>query len=470
MGQAVSVSHFERSLSLPISRTQLFAWHQRPGAFQRLAPSWEQLEIVEQSGSIQDGDLLHFRVRKGPFAMSWVARHEDFVAGHQFVDVAERGPFASWRHVHSFEDEGQGSRLRDAVTYRLPLHRLTHPLVGARVEAMLEQMFRQRHVRTANDLRRHQAAAARGRVPMRVAITGASGLVGRDLQAFLTTGGHTVLPLVRRPPGPGELHWDPATQQIDAAGLEGLDAVVHLAGESVIGRWTADKRRRIRGSRVEGTRLLCEALAGLERKPKVLVCASAIGIYGDGGDTLLDEQAGVGQGFLAEVTRDWEAATSPATAAGIRVVQLRIGIVNSGHGGALAQLRLPFSLGVGGPVGTGRQWQSWIDLDDLIGVIDHAILNQELRGPVNAVAPAPVRQREYAKTLGRVLRRPALLPLPAGLMRALFGALADEALLAGQRVSCQRLLDSGFEFDFPTLENSLRHQLGRARADVDPTG
>ncbi|WP_244923858.1 TIGR01777 family oxidoreductase [Enhygromyxa salina] len=459
------MSTFERSVSVPAPRAELFAWHQRPGAFERLAPSWERIEIVSRTGDIRDGDRLHFRVRKGPIGLPWVARHEGFVAGHQFVDVAERSPFASWRHVHTCEDEGEGSRLRDAVTYRLPLHGLTHPLVGARVEAMLEQMFHQRHARTVHDLRRHQAAAARGCGPMRVAITGASGLIGTELQAFLTTGGHAVAPVVRRPPKPGanEVQWDPATQLLDPAGLEGLDAVVHLAGEPVLGRWTAAKRHRIRSSRVEGTQLLCEALARLEHKPRVLICASAIGIYGDAGDCVLDEEAGVGSGFLAKVTRDWEAATRPAIDAGIRVVALRIGIVNSGHGAALAQLRLPYSLGLGGPVGDGGQWHSWIDLDDLVGVIHHAIVCDELRGPVNAVAPAPVRQRDYARILGRVLRRPSRLRLPATLVRAMFGELADEVLLASARVGCRRLLDSGFEFDLPTLEDSLRHQLGRAR-------
>ena len=267
--------------------------------------------------------------------------------------------------------------------------------------------------------------------------------------------------MVRRPPAADELRWDPARGEIDRAGLEGLDALVHLAGESVAGRWTAAKKRRIKDSRVLGTRLVCEALAQLEHKPRVLVCASAIGVYGDAGDTELTEDSASGEGFLAEVVREWEAATEPARAAGIRVVLLRTGIVTSARGGALERLRLPFSLGLGGPIGGGRQWQSWIDLDDLIGVIHHAIHCDALRGPVNAVAPEPVRQAEFARTLASVLRRPSLLPLPAAIVRAVFGEFGREALLASQRVSSTRLRESGFEFDFPTLEASLRHQLGR---------
>jgi uncharacterized protein (TIGR01777 family) len=276
--------------------------------------------------------------------------------------------------------------------------------------------------------------------------------------------------MVRHPPGPGELRWDPSTypneHEIDQAGLEGLDAVVHLAGESIAGRWTADKRERILASRVHGTRLLCETLAKLDRKPEVLVCASAIGFYGDRREALLDETASPGAGFLAEVARAWEAATEPARAAGIRVVSLRIGIVTSARGGALGQLRLPYSLGFGGPVGDGRQWQSWIDLDDLVGVIHHAIHSQALSGPVNAVAPNPVRQKTFARTLGRVLRRPAILPLPAAVVTTLLGQPGRELLLASQRVACDRLLESGFEWDFPMLEASLRHQLGRVDADA----
>ena len=459
---------FERTLQLPVSRAELFAWHARPGAFERLAPSWERLEIVAQTGGIEDGARLHFRLRAGPFGIPWVARHQDYVAGHQFVDVAERSPFAAWSHLHAFSELGDaadgangGSELRDRVDYRLPLDRLAWPLAGRAVERTLARMFHQRHVRTANDLRRH--AAVRDRGPLRVAISGASGLVGTALRAFLTTGGHTVAPLVRRAdPHAGAIVWDPERGLLDPAALEGFDAVVHLAGESIAERWTPAKRERIRSSRVAGTRTLCEALARLERKPEVLVCASAIGFYGDAGEAELDEEASVGSGFLAEVTRAWEDATAPAREAGIRVVNLRIGVVLSGHGGALAKLRLPFSLGLGGPVGNGRQWQSWIDLDDLVGVVHHALFTRELSGPVNAVAPAPVRQRELAATLGRVLRRPAFLPLPAAVVRGLFGELGREVLLASQRVSSERLRASGFAFDFPTLEASLRHQLGRA--------
>lgn len=450
------VQHFERSLELPVTRDELFAWHARPGAFERLAPSWERMRVVEQRGGIEDGARLHFVLRKGPLAIHWVARHQGYVAGEKFEDVAERSPFRRWTHVHAFTALGPGrARLDDRIDYAAPFGALAKPIVAP----MLARMFRQRHMRVANDLRRH---LGEGRLaPMKIALTGASGMLGTELAAFLRTGGHTVVPLVRRAGASEGIAWDPAKGTIDAAALEGFDAVVHLAGETVGQRWTPEVKQRVMDSRVNGTRLLCEALAACQRKPPVLICASAIGVYGDTGEGWVDERSGPGAGFLSEVCQAWEQASEPARRAGIRVVDLRIGVVLSPRGGALAQLLLPASLGLGGPLGGGRQYLGWIDLDDLLGAILHAIRCDSLRGPVNAVSPDPVTQREFAKSLGRVLRRPAFLPLPAFVVRALFGEMGKEVLLAGQRVRPTKLLESGFRFDFPQLEDCLRHELGR---------
>lgn len=299
---------------------------------------------------------------------------------------------------------------------------------------------------------------------MKVLLSGSSGLVGSALVPFLTSGGHQVVRLVRSQPRAegSEVRWDPEAGDIDAAGLKGLDAAVHLAGESIAaGRWTAAKKARILESRVKGTRLIAEALAGLEQPPKVLVSASAIGYYGDRGEETLREESGSGSAFLSEVCRQWEAATEPATAAGIRVVNLRFGIILSLAGGALPRLLTPFRLGVGGRLGSGRQFMSWIAIDDVIGVILHALTTEALRGPVNAVVPQPVTNREFTKTLGRVLGRPTLFPLPAFAARLALGEMADELLLASQRVESARLTASGYQFRFPDLESALRHLLGK---------
>ncbi len=301
---------------------------------------------------------------------------------------------------------------------------------------------------------------------MKVLVSGSSGLIGGALLARLTGKGLDVNTLVRRPAVNGrDVRWDPAARSLQGGDLEGFDAVVHLAGESIAeGRWTDAKMRRIRDSRVEGTRFLCEKLASLARKPKVLVCASAIGFYGDRSDEALDERDAPGPGFLAGVCKEWEDACEPARAAGIRVVNLRIGVVLSKDGGALAKMLVPFQLGLAGKIGNGRQWMSWIELEDVVSAIHHALVTDSLEGPVNAVSSRPVTNTEYTKTLGRVLSRPTIFPLPAPAARLAFGKMADELLLASTRVEPKALLATGFEFRHADLEGALRAALGKDSA------
>lgn len=292
--------------------------------------------------------------------------------------------------------------------------------------------------------------------PLRIAVTGATGLIGAALTERLRAEGHTVSRLVRdaSQAGPDDVVWSPSAGTIDAAALEGVDAAVHLAGENVGVRWTPEVKRRIRDSRVNGTRLLAETLSALPTPPRVLVQASAVGIYGDRGDETLTEDAAPGTGFLADVGREWEAASASAEAAGIRVVKLRLGVVLSERGGALDKMLLPFRMGVGGKIGSGRQWMPWISLDDTVEVIVRAIRDERLRGPVNTVAGA-VRNETFTDALGRALHRPTFIPVPAFGIRALFGQMADEALLAGQRVEPARLREIGHVFHHPTLDLAL---------------
>jgi uncharacterized protein (TIGR01777 family) len=296
-----------------------------------------------------------------------------------------------------------------------------------------------------------------------IAITGSTGLIGSALAEELRAGGHTVRRLVRseRHRRPGDALWDPAAGRLDPHALDGIDAVVHLAGEPIAQRWTTEAKRRIRESRVRGTELLARTIASLARPPRVLVSGSALGIYGDRGDEELDEASAVGQDFLAAVATAWEAAAEPAARAGVRVVKIRTGLVLSPRGGALAKLLVPFRLGVGGRVGSGRQWVSWIGLDDAVGAIIYALGTEALVGPVNLAAPAPVTNAELTETLARVLRRPAIVPVPAFVMRLVFGEMGEATLLASQRMRPRRLLESGYRFRYPTLEAALRHELGR---------
>lgn len=296
---------------------------------------------------------------------------------------------------------------------------------------------------------------------MIVAVTGSTGLVGSALVRALEADGHTVRRLVRREVrGEQEVRWDPAAGEIDVGGLASVEAVVHLAGENVAGRrWNEAFKKRLLDSRVEGTRLLCDALAQLDPRPRVLCSASAVGYYGDRGQEPVDESSPPGRGFLAALCQQWEAAAAAAREAGIRVVNLRIGVVLDTQGGALAKMLTPFRLGIGGVIGSGRQQVSWIVLDDLVPAIQFALASEALTGPVNAVAPEPAANRQLTKTLGRVLRRPTIMPMPAFAARLVFGEMADEMLLGGARVEPRALQDAGFSFAFPRLEPALRHVL-----------
>ena len=299
---------------------------------------------------------------------------------------------------------------------------------------------------------------------MKILVSGSHGLVGKALTQSLTTDGHEVLGLVRRARafGAPEIEWHPTDGQIDAQHLEGFDVVVHLAGESIAsGRWTDSKKRAIRESRVKGTTLLSEALAQLSRPPSVFICASAIGYYGNRGDELLTEQSAPGEDFLSSVCVEWENATKPATEKGIRTINARFGVILDPDGGALAQMLTPFRMGIGGRVGSGKQWMSWIALGDVVNGLKFLISDKSVHGPVNFVAPNPVTNAEFTKTLGRVLSRPTLFPVPAFGARLAFGELADALLLSSQRVEPGVLNDNGFLFSWPALEPALRHLLIR---------
>jgi uncharacterized protein (TIGR01777 family) len=453
----------ERRVRLPVSAEEAFAWHARPGAFERLAPPWERVEILERHGGIEDGARTVLRMRIGPVVTRWVAVHRDYVPGRQFADEQVEGPFTWWRHLHRFDPDGpDASTAIDRIEYAPPFG-----TIGAAAETWvarprIERMLQYRHRLLAADLADH--ARFRDRPRLHVAITGASGLLGSALGPFLTTGGHRVTPLVRGRPRDGAIAWDPEAGTIDAERLDGVDAVVHLAGESIAARWTESSKRRIRESRLRGTRLIAETLARLPRPPRVLISASGVGVYGNRGDEILTESSSTRDAppdFFVELAREWEAATEPARAAGIRVVLLRMGVILSPAGGALQRMLLPFRLGVGGPLGSGRQWLSWIAIDDAVGAVHHALMTDTLTGPVNLSAPEPVRSREFAAAMGRVLHRPALLPAPAAGLRLLFGEMADVALLASQRVVPAVLTSSGYGFRFPGLDGALRHMLGR---------
>ncbi|MGB0036097.1 MAG: TIGR01777 family oxidoreductase [Candidatus Acidiferrales bacterium] len=294
---------------------------------------------------------------------------------------------------------------------------------------------------------------------MKILISGATGLVGSALAAALRRDGHTVARLVRTSGAPvtGDIRWDPATGTVDISAMEGADVVLHLSGASIAeGRWTPERKKILRTSRVDSTRVLVDALARLKQKPRTFLCASATGYYGSRGDEILTEASGAGSDFLGKLSSEWEAGASRAESSGIRTVILRFGVILSAEGGALPRMVTPFKLGAGGRLGSGTQWMSWIALEDVIGIIRFAMENAQMRGPANVVAPNPVQNAEFTRILAKVLRRPAIFPAPAFMLRLMLGEMADALLLVSQRVRPEKLLAAGYRFQFASLEPALR--------------
>lgn len=465
----MSLITFSRSVRIEKPASEVFAWHERPGAFARLAPPWQKLEVISQIGGIRDGARVSLRTKIGPVWVQWDVEHRDYVEGVQFRDVQMRGPFAHWEHLHRVEpaDGGRACVLTDEIKYKLPLGLMGRIGGGAFARRELERLFDYRHAITKADLE-NEARYISVR-PMRFLIAGASGLVGRALTAFLQTQGHTVLRLVRRAAtAKNEISWNPEKGEIEPQAMRGVDAVINLSGEGVAdARWSAERKDAIRRSRVDSTRTLVAAIAAVhsERlRPFVFVSASAIGIYGNRGDEVLDENAATGAGFLADVCKEWEREAVAADALGVRVVELRTGVVLTPAGGALAKLLPVFKAGLGGRLGAGKMWMSWISMDDLTGAIYHAVLDRRCDGPVNAVAPHAVTNAEFTRVLGRVLRRPAVLPVPAAALRTAFGEMADETVLSSARVVPGKLTEAHYTFRHENVETALRHLLGRVES------
>lgn len=459
---------FRHRSVLPHPADEVYRWHTRPGAFQRLLPPWESVRVLERTGGLEEGSRVRLRIRRGPARFEWLVRHVEVEPGRSFTDEQVEGPFRRWRHTHRFVPDGEGGcRMEDEVEWEPPLGSVGRTFGEPFVERELRRLFRFRHQRLANDLA-HLGASGRPE-PLTVAVTGSSGLVGSMLSAFLRAGGHRVVPVVRSrsEAGDGSVYWSVEKGEIDAGALEGVDAVVHLAGEPIVGlRWTEAKKRAILESREEGTKLLAGALAGLDDPPRVLVSASGVHYYGDTGDRIVTEASPPGEGFLAEVCRRWEDATGAAREAGIRVVTVRTGLVLSPAGGALATMLPFFKAGLGGRVGSGRQYLAWIDPDDHVGLLHRALTRTSLRGPMNAASPHPVPNATFTDALGRVLGRPTVVPAPAPAVKLLLGRMGEEALLQGQRAVPRKALDDGYVFRCPGVEESLRFQLGRTERET----
>ena len=469
---------FERSSRYPFPRATLFAWHTRPGAFARLSPPGMVTPLKRHTDGINPGSEAELLIshplvagllpdiphrgsrRRGPIGVRWVVRHVEFVPNERFVDEQVKGPFKTWRHEHEFTDGPGGSTIiTDRVTWDLPVS-LPGGLDQALVEMQLDGLFAFRERQLRDDLDLHTRLAAN---PRRIVIAGASGLIGTQLSALLTSGGHHVTRLVRSSAKgqPDAVRWDPAARRLDPAALDGADAVVNLSGHSIGGRFTRSHKGKVLTSRLDATGTLAAAAA--QARVPTLVQASAIGYYGPRRPgELLTERSTSGDGFLADTVRAWEAAAKPATDAGVRVAQLRTGIVLSEGGGALAPQVPLFSIGMGGRLAAPDAWFSWVGLDDVARAYVHTILTDVVEGPTNLVAPRPVTNQEFATTLGRVLHRPSVVPTPAIGPKLVLGAEGyDQMIDTDQRVSSAKLGDTGFWFAQGTLAEALRHALMR---------
>jgi uncharacterized protein len=469
---------FTRRTSIPVSTEDLFEWHSRPGALERLTPPWQVVEIGEHEG-ISEGAKAYLRIGKRFLTTRWEIEHREYEPGEAFTDVQIKGPFARWEHTHRMLPDDIDARLsilEDRVDYELPVSRMSQPLAGRHAERELVRMFGYRHRVIQEDLLRHQAS---GLSPLTIAVTGSTGLIGSVLVPFLTTAGHTVVRVVRSRNEQVALalsdqertaFWDPANAYVEAGAFEGVDAVIHLAGESLFGkRWTRRQRARILDSRARGTRLLADTLAAMERPPGILLSASGSGYYGDRGHEVVTEGFPPGAGFLPDVCLAWERATSSAAAAGIRVCRLRFGpVLAPGHG--LMALLLPvFRAGLGGTIGRGATWVSWVAIDDVLYALLHMIAREDIFGPFNVSAPHPCTQRKLADTLAHVLGRDAPVRIPASAVDVLVGRDARIAATASIRMMPERLSNSAFEFAYPHLTDALEHLLGRSLSEPVPS-
>jgi uncharacterized protein (TIGR01777 family) len=452
----------------PVSVEELFAWHERPGAFLRLNPPYEPVKLVSHTGGIRDGAVVSIRVPLlGSLGIPWTLTHKGYNQNQCFEDHQLSGPFQSWQHRHRFERISDSqSRLIDEISFSLPLAMISEPLVGWIFKQKLTKLFAYRHRMTANDL----AIAARYRnafpTPQKFLISGATGFLGASLVAFLLTAGHDVAILTRGhdaslPEAVKRIPWDPYKKIIHANALEGFDHVIHLSGESVAQRWTKRVKERLLSSRTETTSFLASTLSTLTKKPKSFIAASGSAFYGVTTQDAVDESSPQGSGFLGDVVKQWEAASMPLAAQGVRVCHARFGIILSPDGGALQKMMPPFLFGAGGPIGDGSRSMSCIAKDDVIYGLYHLAATPEVSGAVNFCLPNPTTNKQFSETLAHVLGRPCLFPVPPAFLTLIFGEMATETILSSQQLVPKKLLDSHFSFTYPTLEAALRGMLGR---------
>ncbi len=446
-------------INAPVEK--LFAWHAREGAISRLTPPWAPLKMISRTSlGIQKGVKVTFRISIFKIPMIWEAEHIDYQENKAFKDRQISGPFSIWEHTHRFIADGnENSIMEDKLEFELPFGFLSRPFYGfARKE--FERMFTYRHRVLKYDLEHHVDVLKK----KRILISGASGTIGKALVPFLRTCGHEVIRLVRKKENysKDELFWDPYKGILDLEKAGPIDAVINLNGVDISkGRWTKKQKKKILDSRTIPTMLLADKMKDLDYKPSVFISSSAIGFYGERGDKAINETADMGDCFISRVCRLWEDASMNAHKAGIRTIQLRTGVVLTPAGGALARMELPFKTGCGVRLAHGRQYMSWISMDDAISGILYLLNHDEIKGPVNLTAPNPVTNRVFSETLAQIFSKKVFFVMPKFVALVLWGQMGKETLLTSARVRPEKLLDNGFLFQHETLSLALKDMLGR---------
>lgn len=437
---------------LPVSVEEAFAWHLRKGAIERLLPPWSKIEVLFPPGSPKEvGSKAGFLLKWGPFRWKWILEHRTFIANQEFSEIQIQGPFGDYSHRHNFAPiDPISCKLSDEISYTSLL-----PLLNRRIQKEFSRLFSWQHAILREDLKLIDNYQ---RKPLRILLSGSSGFIGHHLKIFLQLAGHEVVRLVRKQEDHADdaIFWDPNHGAVKKEDFEGFDAIVHLAGAGIAqGRWTKNKKDQFFLSRCRDTWLLSQVLCRLYQPPKVMLCASAIGYYGDRGKEELTEESAQGSGFLADLCSKWEKATDAIENRGTRVIHARFGVVLNAKGGMLQKMLLPMRLGMGGRMGSGSQWISWIGLDDLLGACYHCLMKEEISGPMNLVAPLPVTQAEFVRTLSKKLGRLAICHLPSWFLKTVFGEMAKEMILSSQKVQPAKLLKTGYAFRYPDLKTAL---------------
>lgn len=446
------MDRFTFQSELPVSVEDAFGWHLRKGALERLLPPWMNIDLLFPPGRPgEEASRVGLKLKWGAFRCQWILEHRDFILNREFSDVQIKGPFRHYLHRHQFSPINSiSSILRDDIDFSFAF-----PFLNKKIQEELLRFFSWKHAVLKEDLKLIERYPKN---PLRILISGSSGFIGSRLKVFLQLAGHEIVRLVRRREELAEdaIYWDPTHGLLRKEDFEGFDAAIHLAGAGIAqGRWTKKKKDHLFLSRCRDTWLLSQVLCRLYQPPKFLLCASAIGFYGDRGSEELNELSPQGNGFFADLCGKWEKSTEAIENRGTRVVHARFGVVLSAKGGMLKKMLFPIRLGMGGKMGSGKQWVSWIGIDDLLGACYHCLLNEKISGPVNFTAPSPVKQIEFVQALANKLNRPAFFHLPAWFLKMALGEMAREAILPSQNVKPANLLKTGYVFRYPDLKTAL---------------